>query len=241
VRRDLERAARAQMTPTPTRIMVAPPVAPLVPEPVPVVDAPPLAPVAPAGPDLFHFTSSANLPRIIEAGELRPMNTKYLWATTSPDGDRASHGYHHETAKAYRAGALARIRFAMPVDGFRPWREVVDPADVARLERLASYVGQDARCWYAKIGTLSLDECYGAHGRGYDSRRWIELGATDTSAANVEYVYVADAEHPGVYCAVIIGDRVYYTNIDDNGGGSEYVVGAMSAADFLADLHKRER
>ena len=240
VRRDLRHAARSLTTPRP-RVPIAAETTPLVetPEPIIVADAPP---IAPAGPDfLYHFTTSAKLHYIIEAGELRPVHSKYLWATTLPDGDRCALGYHHDGAKAYRHGAIARVRFTMPLDGFRPWREVVDADVIPYYERLAREIGQDTRGWYAKRGPLSLDECYGAHGPGYNTHHWIELGPTDTSEANVAYVNMIGGEDPGLYCAVNIGRRFYYLNCAqaEDAEYERYVVGSMDADAFLSGFNIR--
>src|SRR5215203_1119572 len=77
---------------------------------------------------VFHFTDTARLPWILASGELRPERNRiggfpdldFLWATTSPIGDRsASCG-----AQDYREGMTRLVRITLHVEDFEPWPQI---------------------------------------------------------------------------------------------------------------------
>jgi hypothetical protein len=235
VRRDLRRAT----APTPTPTLAPPPVvleavAPLVPEPTPIL--------VPAGPDvLYHFTSSALMPSIIEAADLQPGEDGLLWATTNEDGDRCAAGYLGIEAKSYRHGSTLRVRFAFAADGFKPWREVVAPSKIAELEQVARERGQNPDQWYAKRSPVTLDDCLVAHCRSYTTHRWIELSGTDRTDANVFRFHISndggpDRAPPGEYYGLHFLDRVFFVGVDNRDGG--IVRGSVNANSFINALQE---
>lgn len=237
VGRDLRRAARALMPPqAPQAVEMAARMPP------PPILAPSIVPVH--QPDvLYHYSTSGALPWIIEGGELRPMDCKfarpYLWATTSPDGDRCATGFNDE---AYRVGAMVRLRFTMPADGFRPWQDVLREDGQYRtielLERFAREKKQRTDGWYVRRDAVSLDDCIYAHCRGYLSHRWSEFGATDTSEANVFPIIVRDEDSAEEFYAVHFGSKVYLSRQCDDDGplGWAYSTFAMDATEFLEGM-----
>lgn len=79
---------------------------------------------------IYHFTSSAHLPRIMRARELRPFaagNLRgFVYATESANGDRtATVSMSRAAQEAYREGTLRRVRLTLSADDFEPWLNVL--------------------------------------------------------------------------------------------------------------------
>ena len=74
---------------------------------------------------VYHFSSSAHLPWILESGELRPGSNKigglpldFLWATTNPRGSRTSSAMVGAWKDAWRRGSTRAVRFTLPTEAF---------------------------------------------------------------------------------------------------------------------------
>lgn len=131
---------------------------------------------------LFHFTDTARLPWIIAAGELRPGKNKlggfpdpdFLWATTSPLGDRTS----SLPMDAYRAGAVNLVRLKLSASDFFPWHEVLERSaqwreeHVRALEATARHVGVDPKAWWCRNDALSMAQVQEVHMRTYNNKTW---------------------------------------------------------------------
>jgi hypothetical protein len=79
-------------------------------------------------PYLFHFTSSAQLPRIIRNGELRPATyiggpRDFVHAAENKNGDRTAAGWG-SWEPTYRAGGIRRVRVTVDAADFEPWLAV---------------------------------------------------------------------------------------------------------------------
>jgi hypothetical protein len=243
VRRDLKHTARALLPQAPA-IVPSTQCADVVPlAPVDVIEIENV-PAVPALPDvLFHHTTSARLPYIILDGEIEPNNEGVLFATASPDGDRCS--LAQRQADGYRQGVLLRTRIAMPGELFRPWREVLTPSEIAMHEQWARDRGQSTEGWYARREPVSLDDCYAVHARSYKTHRWVELGATDMSEANVAAIEIAEGSKcglpPGIYVAVHFGGRFFLSNMtEEDDGGTKYVTAVIEEEHFLKGLKPRD-
>jgi hypothetical protein len=78
---------------------------------------------------LYHFTSSAQLPRIVRSGELRPavfvgQPPDFVHATNNENGERTAAGWW-TWEKDYRAGTIRRVRFTLAAGDFEPWLTVL--------------------------------------------------------------------------------------------------------------------
>jgi hypothetical protein len=79
---------------------------------------------------IYHFTDSARLPWILHDGHLNPGRCRlggfpdpdFLWATTSPRGDRTASG----GIGGYREGVTRLVRITLPLDDFTPWRQAAN-------------------------------------------------------------------------------------------------------------------
>jgi hypothetical protein len=77
---------------------------------------------------VYHYSDSARLPWIVEAGELRPGHKQapnhplaLLWATVSPQGDPTASAFCDAFRAGYRMGTIALVRFALDPADFEPW------------------------------------------------------------------------------------------------------------------------
>ena len=115
---------------------------------------------------VYHFTGCFVLPWIIASRELRPSRDKndgfpnpdFLWATTSPLGDRTATGMD-----GYRKNNDPLVRLTLPAEDFESWPDITKrflswtAKHVRILERAAHEMGQsDARCWRARTEPLPL-------------------------------------------------------------------------------------
>jgi len=245
VGRDIRRAAKPvppNVVVAPTSDIEAPTIVPAMVE-APVVEAPAIVPATPKVPDvLYHFTTSAHLPWIIGDGALtlpptnaleRTFGRDYLYATSSPNGDKCSTAWTGYT-DTYREGISLRVRFAFPGDGWRPWREVLEESGqqyyIKGLPMYAAHCGENPDNWFLRWEPLSLDDCYAAHCRAYTSHRWVELNSIDLSdAAVIGFTIPANArvltrdagkqfelaDGRTVFFGVHFGRRIYFANRQD--------------------------
>lgn len=262
VRRDLQRVARSLAPPAMSPPAMSPPdMSPPVEAPVieaPVIEAPAIIAAKPKAPDvLYHFTTSAHLPWIIRDGALAPpppnyldakLGRDFLYATTSPHGDKAATAFVAYAAD-YRAGTTLRVRFAFPGDGWRPWREACEEEGrtvmLKGLPLYAAHCGENPDNWFVRSDPLSLDDCYGAHVRSYTSHRWVELGAVDLSEAAVigfettEKTNLRGADGiplpDGTYFGVHFGRKIYFAERRDFENGVTAYFPASANAEPLLD------
>jgi hypothetical protein len=163
---------------------------------------------------LYHFTTSAHLPRIVRSGELRPAIYRgeprdFVHATDNENSDRTAAGWG-EWNRDYRAGNLRRVRFTLDADDFEPWRIVVSRYPdlttnwIAKLEQTARNWGQSTSGWYCCPDPLPLTKVVATHTRAYSGHRW---EAFDWSTAKVLEV---KNPNPNMDClGVKLDDKIY--------------------------------
>ena len=117
--------------------------------------------------ELYHFTTSCHLPRIIRSGGLTvPRYTSghghrdFIWATADPNGERTAAGAIGTWGKAYRDGDFLKVRLTLDGDGFAPWRDVIShhwsPAWIDRYEATARGCRQSTETWQCRENDLPL-------------------------------------------------------------------------------------
>jgi len=130
---------------------------------------------------VYHYTDTARLPFILLDGNLRAGRNQiggypdpdFLWATTSPVGDRTASA----STEACRAGRVRLVRFILLADAFEPWRAIIPrfpawtPQQVAGLEKAAAGKSrpQDWRC---RAEPLPADQWLGIETRSYTDKAW---------------------------------------------------------------------
>ncbi|MCJ2057654.1 hypothetical protein MKL09_13940 [Methylobacterium sp. J-048] len=133
---------------------------------------------------VYHYTDSARLPFILLDGKLRAGRNRiggypdpdFLWATTSPVGDRTASA----SIEACRAGRVRLVRFILLADAFEPWRAIITrfpawtPQQVAGLETAAAGKSrpQDWRC---RAEPLPAGQWLGIETRSYTDKTWRPL------------------------------------------------------------------
>ena len=131
--------------------------------------------------NLYHYTDSARLPWILEAGELQPGRNKiggfpnpdFIWATTSPHGDRTASG----ASAGYRSGDVFLVRLALSTEDFFPWAEVAErypqwtSVHRKRLE-LAAGGKSDPSNWWCREQPLRLEAIKDIQFRTYSNNIW---------------------------------------------------------------------
>jgi hypothetical protein len=144
--------------------------------------------------EVYHYTSSIKLPRIVASGELqlssgelqlssnsitRWPNPPFLWATANRRGDRSC-GSAAPIARAYyRNGDIAMVRFRMSAEDFIPWAEVPKlfpewtAAKVQNCERAARHIGEK-HCadWCVRTEPLPLARVRGIEAKLYTWDNW---------------------------------------------------------------------
>src|SRR6266567_3149051 len=117
--------------------------------------------------ELFHFTTSCHLPRIIRSGELRPavypagQPPDFVHATTNENGERTAAGWGM-WEEDYRSGRLRRVRFTLAAEDFEPWREVCarfprwEAALIESLEKTGRERGSSPSAWFCRVEPLPL-------------------------------------------------------------------------------------
>jgi hypothetical protein len=143
---------------------------------------------------LYHFTDTVRLPWILKSGELRPGKNQlggfpdpdFLWATTSPVGDRSATCSGGLCAELYRAGKTRLVRFTLREDDFTRWRDIVRvfPAwtakHVARLERVAK---DSPAAWWCRAEPLPSSRWVGIETRSYAFAGWRPLTDAEVISA----------------------------------------------------------
>lgn len=153
-------------------------------------------------PTLYHFSSTAHLPWILDAGELRPGQNRigglpdpdFLWATECPLGDRTT---GLTTDDRYRRGVVWSVRFTLDHVGFVRWCTV--PAlfpqwtvdHVAFLEKGAK--GRtDPKEWWCRADALPLACVTAIEVKSFHNNVWkpISPEVTTTWAAGTKWLGV---------------------------------------------------
>lgn len=166
---------------------------------------------------LYHFTTSAHLPRIIRDGELRvPSYTSgnghrdFIWTTTEAAGERTATGLSKLAAPKYRSGELTLVRLTLDGDGFEPWRDAVmrhgwTPDLIAKYER-ATPNRQSMASWYVRADNLPLTHVLAADTRTYLGHRWEPFDITHA------VIKEATGGPAGADCLGIeIGGKMYWS------------------------------
>lgn len=166
---------------------------------------------------LYHFTSSAQLPRIVRAGELRPavflgQPRDFVYATDSKNGDRTAAGWWTWEG-AFRAGNIRRVRFTLAADDFEPWLTVLarypecTPDWIVALEESARERGQSTSGWHCRPDPLQLAKVIAIDTRAC-GHRWERF---DLSSAVVLEKAVTNRT-PNTDCLGIkLGDTIYWS------------------------------
>lgn len=133
---------------------------------------------------VYHFTDTGRLPWILHRGSLNPGRNRiggfpdpdFLWATTSPLGDRTASG----AARGYREGLVRLVRFTLEAVDFTPWPAAVrdypdwTPEHVARLEAFARGKSRPED-WRCRVEPLPRSRWVAIHTRSYSAPAWVPL------------------------------------------------------------------
>ncbi|MFG1184394.1 hypothetical protein [Xanthobacter aminoxidans] len=177
-----------------------------------------ISPAAPAstspaarGVPIYHFTSTAHLPWIIESGELRAGRNKiggfpdpdFLWATSNRYGDRTATAM---ASPAYRDGKTWAVRLTLDPVGFAHWSIIPGlfaqwtGDQVERLERLAAGKS-DPRDWWCAPGPMPLSCVTVMETRSYRDSSWKRIEPEVTT------IWQGGTKWLGVQ----IGDRQFFS------------------------------
>jgi hypothetical protein len=128
-------------------------------------------------PDLYHFTDTMRLPRILRSVELRPATyvdamagaRDFLHATSNPHGEKtAATTMSDPDGKFYRGSFYAKVRFTLDAD-FEQCMTVVGrypewtPKMFKALHDLGHENGSSPHSWYARANPLPLDKLVAVH------------------------------------------------------------------------------
>ena len=164
--------------------VIAPPVVPELERPwlrEPVIEPEPAPVIAPPLNLLWHFTTSAHLPRIVIDGFLNVPtyddDPDLLWATTNSDDERTATDRFRHNGDPYRDGKMLRVRLGLHQEDFMPWLEAAklrkwSPTRIDALAKMGRERGSNPDRWFARVGRLSLRSVIGADTRGYLTKRW---------------------------------------------------------------------
>ncbi len=111
------------------------------------------------------MTDTINLPWILASGELRPTwnsdtgigRTRFLWGTTSPDGDLTSGPQiriHGSKEREWLAGAFHLVRFTLAADEFSTWNEIVQASNWTP-EEVTALIEDDATSSRAQLPPIT--------------------------------------------------------------------------------------
>jgi hypothetical protein len=163
---------------------------------------------------LYHFTSSAQLPRIIRSGALIPAEFKeprdFVHATANENGERTAAGFWYWNG-VYRAGHLQRVRFTLAAEDFEPWLDVCArypkwTADmIERLQKVAREQRAQPADWYCRADPLPLSKVLAVHTRAYTGHRWEPFDLATATVVDLEGPKSFDVDGLGVK----IGEKIY--------------------------------
>lgn len=165
---------------------------------------------------VYHFTDTAHLPWILQAGELRPGANRiggfpdpdFLWATTNERGSRRAVGNHPQF---YHAGKSQLVRFTLNAADFEPWREIVrrypawTPVQIEMLERAG---GEPPTLWHCRVAPLPRSHWMEIATKPYTRSTWRAL-PTD----------VVSAPCGDGFLGIIVDQRLYASRRIDQGAG----------------------
>jgi hypothetical protein len=165
---------------------------------------------------VYHFTSTAHLPWILDTGELRPskITTRlgypedFLWATSNPEAARSSQVLHNRVF-GYRDGRVWLVRFTLSADHFEPWPQAPkrnpawEDADIQRIQDGSQ--GDDPAEWRTHCGPLDRADWIAIHARPCDGEwREVPTGLTVHRAVNPD---------TGFPCRTIIWRARHFTSM----------------------------
>ena len=151
--------------------------------------AAPAAPIKPPRPKpacVYHFTSTLALPWIVASGELRPSTYRddtnhYLWATTSPAGERTALASDHCKNDDWEQGRVLLVKFTLPDTGFVPFvkiRKTWTPQQAATWLPLKDLARFGVSKWRCRRDPLPLSSVLRVDVKIYGERRWSRIRAT---------------------------------------------------------------
>ncbi|MFG1276580.1 hypothetical protein [Xanthobacter autotrophicus] len=147
-------------------------------------------------PPLYHFTTSAHLPWIIESGELRPGSNRiggfpdpdFIWATSDSRGDRTSSAMG---GPLYRTGRAWAVRLTLdPADFFR-WSEASalfaqwTKEHISLLE-WAAQGKSDPRNWWCRATPLPVSAIRSIEAKPYQGSTWRPVEAEVSTVWNAD-------------------------------------------------------
>lgn len=129
---------------------------------------------------VYHYTSLAHLPWILNDGFLRGRPARgvwpadLVWSTTSDKGDRT-------TAICRASREHVKVRIKIPARLVTAdWRGLAlangwEAEQILRLAKVSSMMGQhDTSVWRACVGPVKIDDCLGASFKSW-SGKWQDL------------------------------------------------------------------
>jgi hypothetical protein len=159
------------------------------------------------GHPLYHFTCTARLPWIVATKHLKPdayqighfPNHDFVWATTSPHGDRTA-----SAMQGYRKRVTALVRLTLFAEDFEPWPGITARfpqwtiEHVRDLEAAARRIGEtNIEGWRARTTPLPLSRVVCAEAKTCTGR-W----------QAIELVSVHTRNDPSLR-GIVLNDHVY--------------------------------
>jgi hypothetical protein len=175
---------------------------------------------------VYHFTDTARLPWILDAGELKPganavgdfPEPEFVWATTCEHGDDTASGGRH--VGGYRSGDRWLVRFTLRDEDFELWPDITrnypawTASHIARLEKRGN-----PALWRARVGPLPRAAWQAIHVRSYQQPRWepiplntpVYYGTMATPAFEgfAKVVKVGNRDFPSVQMTLADGRTAY--------------------------------
>jgi hypothetical protein len=156
---------------------------------------------------VYHYSDTARLPWILDAGELRPTSNSmsaypdpdFLWASTRENG--CASATLSNKKELYKNGIVDVVRFTLAAVDFKDWPDLaIDHPDwnalhIAALNKSGVEMGDDPRTWRCRIGSLKRCRWIAIHLRSYQYPRWIELPAKTVTRKDGN---IRRAEMPGL-------------------------------------------
>lgn len=168
--------------------------------------------------NLYHFTDSMRLARILRSVELRPATyvdamagaRDFVHATSNQHGEKtAATTMSDPDRKFYRGRSYAKVRFTLDAADFEQWLTVIGrypewtPKMIKALEDRGHENGSSPYSWYARAEPLPLDKVVAVHTMEYPDNRWRPF---DLSVAEISTV----EGRPDIMC-VRIGDEIFFS------------------------------
>jgi hypothetical protein len=169
--------------------------------------------------NLYHFTDTMRLPRILRSVKLRPAPCvdamagarDFVHATSNQDGEKtASTTGGDPDSKFYRGKFYAKVRFTLDADDFEQWMTVVDRYPEWTLNMIKALCdrghkyGSSPYSWYARAEPLPLDKVVAVHTMEYPDNNWRPFDLSVTKISTVQ-------DGPDIM-GVRIGDRIFFSD-----------------------------